>query len=300
MLVRASLPVLRELWQVANPALQYVPQESTSTHAKGELTLNSSLKASARITSRFSCYFLTIFAAVSAISAHRATLIHAQSIAPIVSQAALSFSPKGEVKSLTLTGTVTWHTGATTDTGNATLTGADDGSGSMNFVLSKRGAYQENAEAVAASRSCKWNDSSGVARSGNASQCAIPLLWFMPDMALQLAGPKISVTDQGMEQRGDMQVRLLSLRTANRVPDATKGTPADFGNAELGLDPTTLLPAVLHYRIYPDSYRMAPIDVEVRYSGYSMENGVQVPHSIQRRMNGALDLDIQITAASLN
>jgi hypothetical protein len=270
------------------------------SHAKGDLTLNSSLKASIRITSRFSCCLLAVFSAVAALSAHRATLIHAQSIAPIVPQAALSFSPRGEVKSLSLTGTATWQTGATTDTGTATLTGAEDGSGSMNLVMSKRGAYQEKAGSVAAWRSCKWNDASGVARDGNASGCAIPLLWFMPSMALQPAGPKISVTDQGTEQRGDMQVRLLSLTIANRPPVATKGTPADFGNVELGLDPTTLLPAVLHYRIYPDSHRTAPIDVEVRYGRYSLENGVQVPHSIQRRMNGSLDLDIQITAASLN
>jgi hypothetical protein len=239
-------------------------------------------------------------AAITKLWPRDTSVIQAASVVPIVQQAALAFSPQGEVKTLTLTGSATWQTGATSDTGTATLTGAEDGSGSMNLIMSKRGAYQEKAGSVAAWRSCEWNDASGVARDGNASGCAIPLLWFMPSMVLQLAGPKISVTDQGTEQQGDMQVRLLSLSIANRVTVATQGTPADFGNAELGLDPTTLLPAVLHYRIYPDSHRSAPIDVEVRYSGYSLENGVQVPHSIQRRMNGALDLDVQITAASLN
>jgi hypothetical protein len=262
--------------------------------------LNSSLKASIRITARFSCCFLAVLSTVAALSRHRAELIHAQSIVPIVPQAALSFSPRGEVKSLTLSGTVTWQTGARTDTGTATLTGAEDGSGSMSLAMSKRGDYEENAGSVGAQRSCQWKDAAGSTHPENASGCAAPLLWFMPSMAFQPSGPKISVTDQGTEQRGDIQVRLLSLSTANRVPGATKGTPADFGNAELGLDPLTLLPAVLQYRIYPDSRRLAPIDVEVRYNGYGLENGVQVPHSIQRRMNGSLDLDIQITAASVN
>jgi hypothetical protein len=69
---------------------------------------------------------------------------------------------------------------------------------------------------------------------------------------------------------------------------------------DLGLDPTTLLPAVLAYTVRPDNGAQTQIAIEIHYSSYQSVNGVQVPFHIQRYVNGALQLDILISSAQVN
>jgi hypothetical protein len=70
--------------------------------------------------------------------------------------------------------------------------------------------------------------------------------------------------------------------------------------ADLGLDPATLLPAVLTYSIRPDNGAPIPIAVEIHYSNYQTINGVKIPFTIQRYINGSLQLEIAVSSAQVN
>jgi hypothetical protein len=70
--------------------------------------------------------------------------------------------------------------------------------------------------------------------------------------------------------------------------------------ADLGLDPASLLPAVLSYSTRPDNGAPIPIAIEIHYSNYQAVNGVQIPFTIQRYVNGSLQLEISVSSAQVN
>jgi hypothetical protein len=57
---------------------------------------------------------------------------------------------------------------------------------------------------------------------------------------------------------------------------------------------------VLAYSIHPDNGAPVAIAIEVHYSDYHAVNGVQIPFLIQRYVNGALQLEIQVSSAQIN
>lgn len=226
-------------------------------------------------------------------------LMHAATASTVVQQLGAVFSPSGEIKKVTLNGQVTRYTGVTSDTGNATLTALDDGSGILTLSLSRLGQYVETEEPASIGRSCSWQDATGTSHQMDYSSCAVPLLWFMPSMALQPGTTNTVIADLGNGSLGGLDVRLLSV--TNVSTSAVQGRLISGSPAvRVGLDPIKLLPVVMEYEVHPDDNPMATVKVDISYGNWSIEQGVEVPHSIQRRFNGALDLDIQIQAVSLN
>ena len=69
---------------------------------------------------------------------------------------------------------------------------------------------------------------------------------------------------------------------------------------DIGLDPTTMLPAVLAYEVHPDNGASTPISIEAHYSNYQDVNGVKIPFLIQRYVNNSLQLEISLTSAQVN
>jgi hypothetical protein len=210
----------------------------------------------------------------------------------IVQSVASAFAPGGSVVQLTLTGTVTSYAGGKTDSGTVALTGLSDGSGSLALSVSG-GAYAETLQPVGFGRNCEWVDSSGTAHAMESSSCAVPLEALLPSLALQPSATYYDVTDEGVGTLNSAQVRLLSI-----VPSVAM--IGSVGVVQVGLDPNTLLPSVVEYVIHPDANPMATVKVDVIFSNYTLQNGVEVPQSIQRRLNGALNLDIQIQSSSLS
>jgi hypothetical protein len=75
---------------------------------------------------------------------------------------------------------------------------------------------------------------------------------------------------------------------------------AKWSKTDIYLNPTSLLPAVLAYSVRPDNGAPTAIAIEVHYSNYRTVNGIQIPFTIQRYVNGALQLEIQVSAAQIN
>jgi hypothetical protein len=66
------------------------------------------------------------------------------------------------------------------------------------------------------------------------------------------------------------------------------------------VDPVSFLPAVLSYSIRPDNGAPISIAIEIHYSNYQAINGVQIPFTIQRYVNGSLQLEVDVTSAQVN
>jgi hypothetical protein len=131
--------------------------------------------------------------------------------------------------------------------------------------------------------------------------CAIPIAWFMPSLALQPSTTYATVQDQGIGSLGSSALRLLAVSPSPAsAPSGSISPSAGFGAVQVGLDQTTLLPSLVEYVIHPDANPMATVTIDVSFANYVLQNGVEIPHSIQRRINGALDLDMVIQSSSTN
>jgi hypothetical protein len=75
---------------------------------------------------------------------------------------------------------------------------------------------------------------------------------------------------------------------------------ATMSTTTVGLDPASLLPVVLVYSVPPDSGALSSVAIEIHYSDYRVVNGVQIPFTIQRYINGSLQLQISVNSAQFN
>lgn len=216
-----------------------------------------------------------------------------------------AFSQGKPVTSVVMTGHATWTAGNITDSGPVTLTIAPDGVARMNLSIPSAGAQVEVSSGSGKDRQCQWSDTSGILHDVDSRNCWKTMLWFLPAYSLQ--SKMILANEQGVNDYGSTPLGTAStlyrhlqsqfvfqLPSLNNTKDVMR-----LSTTDIGLDPTSHLPAVLTYSLLPDKGAETPIAVEVHFSKYSLVSGVQLPFSIQRFLNGSLQLDISITDANV-
>jgi len=223
----------------------------------------------------------------------------------VLGQLATAFSNGQAVQQIQLSGTATWNAGSLEDSGTATLTASSNGSSQLQLLLSNTGSRTETQTGLGLSADCQWAGADGVSHQTSSNNCWRPALWFLPALSLQpsLITSDIGVADLGVGPvgSGDNSSRhLQSQLLFAGFPAVVSGGFAQQSTIDLGLDPTSLLPAVLAYSILPDSGLSTPIAIEIHYSNYQTVNGVQIPFLIQRYVNGSLQLAISVNSAQIN
>lgn len=221
----------------------------------------------------------------------------------VLTQIAQAFSAGNPVTQVQLAGTATWHAGSTVDSGSATLTANASGQASMTLSLDSKGAWTESQTAFGSGMTCQWSGADGVPHQGDFLNCLRPVVWFLPSVSLQeaLLAPALSVTDLGVGELDSGSYRHLQAAAAlPDVPSDLAPSISQWSTTDIGLDPSTLLPTVLSYAVRPDSGAATPVAIEVRYSNYQRVSGVMIPFSIERYVNGSLQLDIEIASAQIN
>jgi hypothetical protein len=209
------------------------------------------------------------------------------------------------VQAVRLSGNATLILGSLKDTGTADLTVSANGSSSMQLALAASGQHTETSTVIGLSASCTWSGSDGLVNQDNSSGCQRPVPWFLPAFSLQqsILSSSLEALDLGAGTVGSSGniYRHLLLRFS---PDATGGASASaiagWSVTDVGFDSTTFLPAVLSYSATSDSGASDQVAIEIRYLNYQLVDGVAIPFQIQRFVNGALQLDIQITSAQIN
>ena len=244
----------------------------------------------------------TMFAATSPTTPTGST---GTSATPLLNQLSTAFSGGNVVHQVQLTGTASWHVGSLEDTGTATLSAATNGSSQLQLSLSSSGTRNETQTGQGSDLTCTWASNDAVAHAVDPVNCWRPVIWFLPPLSLQpsLLPSYLGAMDLGTGPVGFSTAAYRHLQGALVLPNLITQLASDVmtrSTADLGLDPTSLLPAVLTYSIRPDNGAPIPIAVEIHYSNYQTINGVKIPFTIQRYINGSLQLEIAVSSAQVN
>ena len=223
----------------------------------------------------------------------------------VLGQLSTAFSGAKVIQQIQLTGNATWHVGPVEDSGTATLTASSNGTSLMQLALASAGDRTESQAGSGLGASCQWAGADGVAHAIQSGACWRPALWFLPAFSFQpsLLPRELTVADLGIGTVGTSDTLLRHLQSQLLMSGASASVTADvakWSKTDIYLNPTSLLPAVLAYSVRPDNGAPTAIAIEVHYSNYRTVNGIQIPFTIQRYVNGALQLEIQVSAAQIN
>jgi len=188
-------------------------------------------------------------------------------------------------------------------TGNATLTvGSDVGSGTA--TLSAKGRYEsridlnlDNGQRTEIRNStngplAEWIGSDGNSHLFAQQNCLTDAVWFYPTFSSLASAndPNQTLSYIGLETFNGTSVQHL-----HSVWSGQQLTSMDFY-----LDATTLLPVATNFNAHPDTDPTTNIAVQILFSSFGNQNGVQVPYHIQEIFNGNLLLDFTATTATVN
>lgn len=258
------------------------------------------------------CVSLTSFnlAVTAALVFSSAALCQAQAASgattvPPLALASAAFSGGQVVKSIQLTGQAQWISGSLQDSGPVVLTASSDGSSNMQLSLLAAGVRTESRIGTASNASCLWSGPDGVSHAISAETCWHPSVWFLPAIVLQYPSipSYINAVDLGLEKgfsdgitRRHLQIQTIMTNLSQRLGQSVK----DGSTTDLYLDASSMLPTSIGYTVAPDDGSPARVSVQVWYSQYQKVSGVMIPFRIQRFVNGALQLDVQINSAQIN
>ncbi len=258
-----------------------------------------------RLTRRISLPFLAFIPAFLLAQESPANLsTPAPGVTTILTQTSQAFSAGKTVASVEMTGTAHWYVGVAneTDSGPAKLSANENGENRAEFDFSS-GTRIEALSAIADGRTCTWSGKDGVSHDMASSNCWTATVWFLPHLALQSAGlpPAVSMQSLPADKTHSSPYLRHQLTIA---PGATKPEVTalirSWSTTDLILEPATNLPSILKYNIHPDNHSSVNLQVEVRYSNYKSVSGVQLPMHIERRVNGSLQVSIDIESAVVN
>jgi hypothetical protein len=257
------------------------------------------------ITSRFSGLSLP-FLGIALLSVP-SSLAYAQGSAPpsassggAFGQLSTAFSGGKVVQSVQLTGNATLHAGSLEDSGTVSLTASTDGSSQMQVDLATTGQRSETQTGAGSGATCEWAGKDGVAQPVDERNCWKPTLWFLPAFSLQpsLLPSYLGIIDLGLDTVGSSPNVYRHLQS--QLGFSGLQALMQQSTCDLGLDPTSFLPSVLAYSVFPDNGVQIPIAIEIHYSNYQAVDGAQIPFHIQRYVNGSLQLDILLSSAQIN
>jgi hypothetical protein len=231
--------------------------------------------------------------------------IRRRQAASLLNQLSTAFSGGNPVHQVQLTGNASWHAGSLNDTGSATLSAATTGSSQLQLSLSSSGTRIEAESGLGTNLACTWSGEDAVAHTIDPGNCWRPVVWFLPPLSLQpsLLPSYLGAVDLGSGTVGFGTATYRHLQGELVFPNLTSTVASDImqrSTADLGLDPASFLPVVLSYSIRPDNGAPIPIAIEIHYSNYQAVNGVQIPFTIQRYVNGSLQLEISVSSAQVN
>ena len=215
------------------------------------------------------------------------------------SQSLSALTGGNAINDVTLTGNVTWSGGTAPETGTVTLLASGTGESRVSLVLPS-GTRTEVRDASTGMAQGQWiaqNGASGLFASHN---CATDAVWFFPALGSLAAGPNVVLTYVGQETRNGAAVQHIQSYLYQPNPRGIAPSPQQLSTIDFYLDATTLLPASITFNVHPDDNASASLLAEVDFSNYQLLNGVVVPTSIQRYLQGNLMVDITISNASFN
>ena len=209
------------------------------------------------------------------------------------------------VPNIVLNGTIDSYTSDQQDSGTATLSASSDGSYQVSFQLNSGGFFSESRNGPALNSTCTWSDSSQTQHEIPLANCWKPLVWFLPSLGLASSQTyqNISLQDLGVEASDNETSSRRNIHAETMLsafPQRTQDRLKNQMGMELSLDPSSLLPSMLAYYSLSDKGESDSLKYEIHFSKYQSFEGVAIPMHIERYLNGAIQLSMDITTVSIN
>ncbi len=199
---------------------------------------------------------------------------------------------------LTLQGNATYISGSDEEMGPATLLAS--GNSMSRTVLSLTDGQRVEIRNGPAG---DWIGTDSVEHPMATHNCWPDADWFYPGLSFQALSTDagLGIAYVGVESKNGLAVQHVRLFRiiAGQTADTTtliQGLSA----VDLYLDAASYFPLFLDFNLHPDDDLNLNIPVEVQFSNYQAGGGIEVPTHVQKYVNGSLQLDLAISAASVN
>ena len=151
--------------------------------------------------------------------------------------------------------------------------------------------------------SCTLAAADNVAHEISVHNCWTLGAWFFPALSIMPAQQRgnVVVSYAGREMLDHAPVEHLRLQKVFMGRSSNVLTLLKHLNtADLYLDGSTMLPRTLKYFMHPENDARVDIPVEIRFSDYRDTGGIKIPFHIEKLINGASFLDLQVNSAAYN
>ena len=127
--------------------------------------------------------------------------------------------------------------------------------------------------------------------------------WFFPALTLQsaLSDPQISLTYVGQGSKAGVTAQQIQIsRIVPGQAAVSTSLIQRLSQVDIYLDAATNLPVAIDFNIHPDGDLGVNLPVEIQYSGWHANAGIQVPTQIQRFLQDSLTLSLTTITISVN
>ena len=203
---------------------------------------------------------------------------------------------------VSLTATAEWTSGSLRENGTAQLLANADGSTNVQLSLGKASRTEVQTK-VDFSRSCTWIDGARKNHKITGPNCFLSIPWFAPGLFMQSSAhlsPLLATTDDGEVQKNGSTLHQMSYLLNLESPDSTIAKQiVGQSTVRVFFDPQTFLPVSLEYSAHPDNDDSQNIPVRVVFSNFQSVSGVMIPFHIEKYLQRALQLKLDVTNASI-
>jgi hypothetical protein len=247
---------------------------------------------------------LVLIAFAKAATAQQATPSAPQATA-LLQQALATLSGGHPLTDVTLSGAAQRIAGSDDESGTVVLKALATGESRVDLTFPSGPGTEIRANSATGPVG-SWSGPDGTSHPISQHNLWTDSSWFFQafTFARLLNDPSYTISYVGQETRNGQAVQHLNIiRTFQATGAPTGWSPASLQNLsgmDIYLDSTTYLPAALLFNAHPDLNQTINIPIEIRFSNYQQTNGAPVPLRIQKFLNNALALDLQITAVSPN
>jgi hypothetical protein len=212
----------------------------------------------------------------------------------------VTFSSVGLVSSVQMTGTANWIFGSDQQSGTVTFQSNANGQGTMTLQLTAGSRIETQNAFSDSERQCTWSAVDAVAHVNAMHQCWLDAIWFLPQITMQIGAGAVDDVATVAQSPSVNTIRIHHERHIGGVRSVqTSQLISHLSVVDLDIDSSTGLPVQLSFAMHPDADAGLDIPVEIHYSAYSNFSGVTIPTHIQKFINHALVLDLQISTAQV-
>jgi hypothetical protein len=202
------------------------------------------------------------------------------------------------IRDVTLTGNVTWN-GPAADSGTATFLALGTGESRMDLALAA-GTRTEIRDAQTGVAHGQWINPENKSRAFAVQNCQTDAVWFFPALGSLAAAPNIVLSYVGQETWKGREVQHIRSYISSEAPNIPGTTAKQLSTMDFYLDAVTLLPVSTTFNAYPDHSLSTRLPIEIEFSNFQRMDGVLVPTSIEKYLQGNLLMKVEISSASFN